>query len=136
MVPKQATVHHPLLNPIKHPKLHRSYSNQQPHKTYHRVARQQSVQIPTKSSVSNRNVLRFHPTTPMVAISNVRGSMTPIAPTSKSMFSMTPSSKGMTYSLDRRQVQEVPIQNLHKDLSFHPTLKGNTFYFILCVAIS
>jgi len=137
-VPRQQTLPHPLVSPMAHQQLQRSYSNQQHHgmvartasfgpqkppKTLQQIGRQQSFQVPGRPSVGNGEGLMFHPTTPMVVNGNMRGPMTPMAQPTQVMVPMTSSAKGMTYSLDRRQVKRLPHQNSQQ--SFQTYNGGN-----------
>ena len=120
MVPKQHTLPHPLPASLKHPKLHRSHSNQQPSKTYHHIGRQQSLQVPSRLSVGIRDDFRFHPTTPVVV--NARGPMTQMT---LPVRAVKPSAKGMTYSLDRRHKNM--YQSLHHNYQLYQDINGNIF---------
>ena len=137
MAPKQTTLPHPLSTPSKHP--HRYYINQKttgmvhraasfgrekPHKTIHQVGRQHSFQVPNRPSAGNINLLKFNPTTPIAINANIRGSMTPMA---KPILSMTPS-KGMTYSLDRRQAQENSRPRSQKEPAFYQNINSKWFF--------
>merc|ERR1719427_775757 len=133
-IPRQQTLPHPLASPMTHQQLQHSYSNQQhpgmvartasfgpqkPHKTLHQIGRQQSFQVPSRPSVVNGEGLMFHPTTPMVVSGNMRGPITPMTQPTQFMVPMTSSAKGMTYSLDRRQVRRIPHQNSQQNFQIY-----------------
>ena len=93
-------------------------------KTLQQIGRQQSFQG-RPSLLSNQvEGLRFHPN-PAIANGNgqvLRGAMKPMAQPTQLL--MTSLGKGMTYSLDRRQVKRVPRQNSQQGFQIYNQLNN------------
>merc|ERR1719376_946961 len=135
-VSRQQTLPHPITSPITpnhHHKLQRSHSNyhdqlQRSHSNQHQVA------MPTSFHQKAPNTLQqfgrqqsFHQRPSLLGnlegkVFNgngqlMRGSMTPM--TQPTQVVMTSSGKGVTYSLDRRQVKRIPHQNSHQNFQVY-----------------